>query len=171
MKIFTVTAVTLALSAAIGTAAASPRGYSYEGYNGYTQNTYSHDWNSRHHRNNNGLIVGALLGYAIAASTHHGNSYGYRDPGYGNSGYYGNGYYNGDGYYNGPVYSNSGYGNSYDAYAGYGQSGYYGNSGYYGQESRYRRGRDCHSGGERYRSSDYDRERNRDDGDGDDYQY
>ena len=169
MKTFTVTAIGLALSAAIGTAAANPLDHRHDGYNngynGYTTQTRVHGSNHYRHDNDNAeLLVSALLGYAIGASAnghHHG---------YGQSGYYGH-----QRYYNGRVYQGSGYGYGYqhNAYTGWGRSDYYGNSGYYGRDdrgSRYDRDyRDTR--GQRYQDADYDRERIRDDSDRDDYQY
>jgi len=129
MKTFTVTAIGLALSAAIGTAAAGPLDYRHDGYsvNGYTTTHQTYGSNYRHRNNNGQLLVGALLGYAIANSMHSSPRYGY-----GNSDYYGQ-----NEYYNGRVYSRSAYRHHPHHYSGYGSSGYYGNSGYYGYGSGY----------------------------------
>lgn len=151
MKTFTVTAIGLALSAAIGTAAASPVAYRHDGYNAvnrYTTSNRLYGSNHRHSNNNAELLVGALLGYAIANGTH---SAPYYD--YGNSGYYGQ-----NEYYNGRVHSRSAYHHRHHAYTNYGQWGYYDNSAYDGTGYGSRDGYDYNRGygNDGYGDSRYD---------------
>ena len=125
MKTFAATALTLLLSAAVGTAAAAPPNYGY----GQTQ----HRSSPRDYRNDVApVLIGALLGYVVASSVHHNHHRYYR--GYDNAGYYGNqGYYGSQGYdpdqayYGNQVYyPNQGYVGSYGVRSGYYGDGYRG---------------------------------------------